>query len=63
MAFDQDLLVSGSWDKTLRVWNIKSGLCRKVLNLHTEGMCIHTYAKSSVFKLHVHNYTTMLVTF
>ena len=45
MAVNKDLLVSGSWDKSLRVWNIKSGLCKKVLNLHTEGMhvFIHTY--------------------
>lgn len=43
MAVDEDVLVSGSWDKTLRVWNVKSGLCKKVLNLHTEGTYMQMY--------------------
>ena len=49
MAIHEDLLVSGSWDKTLRVWNIKSGICKKVLNLHSEGKCMYAHVCIRVY--------------
>ncbi len=32
--------VSGSWDKTLRVWDIESGQCLKILPIHTNEVGI-----------------------
>ena len=31
------LAATGSWDHTLRVWNIHVGLCKYTLQGHTEG--------------------------
>ncbi|MGE3920321.1 MAG: hypothetical protein AB7F64_05150, partial [Gammaproteobacteria bacterium] len=31
-------LVSGSWDGTIRIWNVASGECLKVLEGHTESV-------------------------
>jgi WD40 repeat protein len=29
-------LVSGSWDKTIKFWNVNNGQCIKTLNGHTD---------------------------
>ena len=31
-------ICSGSWDKTIRVWNAVSGVCEKVLQGHTNSV-------------------------
>jgi len=35
VAVLDDLLVSGSWDKTVRVWDSKTGTCLQTLEGHT----------------------------
>lgn len=39
-----DLVISGSTDRTLRVWNAKTGQCLKVLAGHTSTVrCMHLH--------------------
>lgn len=38
LSEDGSLLVSGSQDKSIRVWNVASGECIRVLTGHTEGV-------------------------
>ena len=42
------MAVSGSWDGTLRVWNVETGICKQLLISHTEGnslleVCVYVY--------------------
>jgi len=38
VSFDgEGLLASGSWDKTIKLWNVKTGECIRTLNGH-DGM-------------------------
>jgi WD40 repeat protein len=32
---NNDNIVSGSWDQSIKIWNFESGLCVKTLNDHT----------------------------
>jgi F-box/WD-40 domain protein MET30 len=32
------ILMTGSWDRTIRIWNLESGECLKVLTGHTRGI-------------------------
>ena len=36
--FDSKRVVSGSYDKTIRVWDMKSGACSRVLTGHTDAV-------------------------
>lgn len=38
LEFDKQKVISGSGDKTLRIWSIKTGSCLKVLKGHTEDV-------------------------
>ena len=38
ISSDGKLLVSGSKDKTIRIWNLLTGTCLHILNGHTEGV-------------------------
>ena len=38
VAVTDDLLISGSSDKTLCVWNLENGQCQKILMGHTDGV-------------------------
>jgi len=31
-------VASGSWDKTIRIWNVKTGVCEKTLEGHTNSV-------------------------
>ncbi|MEO0971189.1 MAG: hypothetical protein AAFX80_23470 [Cyanobacteria bacterium J06639_18] len=35
MGADNQILVSGSYDKTIKLWNIQTGECLKTLDEHT----------------------------
>jgi F-box/WD-40 domain protein MET30 len=47
MSADRSRLFSGSLDKTIRVWNTKTGECLKVLKGHTDGVTGICYRKST----------------
>ena len=34
-VLDADRVISGSYDKTVRVWNVRTGECEHVLEDHT----------------------------
>ena len=39
--FPDGRIVSGSWDKTLKVWNVAAGRCLATLEGHSKGvMCV-----------------------
>jgi WD40 repeat protein len=40
---DGHRVVSGSQDKQLRVWNVDSGVCERVLRGHSE-VCLHFFS-------------------
>ena len=33
-----ELVITTSWDETIRMWNVKSGTCLLTLRGHTEGI-------------------------
>ena len=35
VAIKDNLIISGSWDKTIRIWELDSGKCLKTLEGHT----------------------------
>ena len=47
MTFDQDRMASGSLDRTIRVWDIKSGALLQTLKGHTKGVwCLRFFTKN-----------------
>ena len=42
-------MVSGSWDKTIRVWDLKTGECTKILRAHVNGVrCLQVTGNTMV---------------
>ena len=33
-------IVSGSWDKSIKIWDVKRGTCISTLNGHSDESCI-----------------------
>ena len=58
IAMQSGLAATGSWDNTLRVWNIYVGMCKYTLVGHSDGVlhvhvrvlcvCMHTYVHKCV---------------
>jgi len=41
LQVDEDKVISGSYDKTLKVWDIKTGQCRMTLRGHSAAvLCV-----------------------
>lgn len=38
VGFDDDLLYSGSWDKTVKVWRLRDSVCVESINAHNDAV-------------------------
>jgi len=47
VLFDHQRLASGSLDKTIRVWDVKTGRCQHVLKGHIKGVwCLNFFTQN-----------------
>jgi F-box/WD-40 domain protein MET30 len=43
LDFNENTLITGSGDKTIRMWDMQTRECTKVLEGHTSGVCCLQY--------------------
>lgn len=49
MVAHDELVITTSWDETIRMWNVKSGTCLLTLRGHTEGIYFFLFYSSIFF--------------